>query len=76
MDKTLYDRDFQEWITVTIDQLRSQNFTALDTKHLIEELEDLGKSEKSAVESLLEQLIRHLLLIKYWESERENNGSH
>jgi hypothetical protein len=43
---------------------------------LIEELEDLGSEKKNAVSSLLEQLIRHLLLLEFWEMERENNIGH
>ncbi len=42
-------------------------------EHLIEELEDLGKEKKNAVASLLEQVIRHLLLLQYWTKETEYN---
>jgi len=42
-------------------------------KNLIEELEDLGKEKKNAVASLLEQVIRHLLLLQYWTKETEYN---
>ncbi len=53
--------------------LRNHQFQQLDLEHLIEELEDLGKEKKNAVASLLEQVIRHLLLLQYWTKETEYN---
>ncbi|MCA2590242.1 DUF29 domain-containing protein, partial [Microcystis aeruginosa CS-558/01A06] len=57
----------------TISLLRNHQFQQLDLEHLIEELEDLGKEKKNAVASLLEQVIRHLLLLQYWTKETEYN---
>ena len=42
----LYDQDFQLWLSQTINQLENQQFDQLDLEHLIEELTDLGKSNK------------------------------
>jgi hypothetical protein len=56
--------------------LRNHQFQQLDLEHLIEELEDLGKEKKNAVASLLEQVIRHLLLLQYWTKEAEHNTIH
>ncbi|MBE9144787.1 DUF29 domain-containing protein [Planktothrix mougeotii] len=61
MLKHLYEKDFQLWIQQTIEQLQQQNFTALDVEHLIEELTELGKSEKNRLESNLMVLLAHLL---------------
>ena len=36
----------------------------------------MGSEKKNAVVSLLEQVIRHLLLLAYWTIERENNQTH
>jgi len=58
---------------VTFSLLRNHQFQQLDLEHLIEELEDLGKEKKNAVASLLEQVIRHLLLLQYWTKETEYN---
>ncbi|MFM6192652.1 DUF29 domain-containing protein [Planktothrix sp.] len=44
--------------------------------NLIEELEELGTEKKNAVASLLEQIIRYLLLLQYWTSEAEYNSVH
>jgi len=62
-----------QWLGETISLLRNHQFQQLDLEHLIEELEDLGKEKKNAVASLLEQVIRHLLLLQYWTKETEYN---
>jgi len=36
----------------------------------------LARKDKLALQSLLEQIIRHLLLIQYWEEERERASRH
>ncbi|MBE9229240.1 DUF29 domain-containing protein [Phormidium sp. LEGE 05292] len=71
--KTLYETDDYEWLESTIELLKNRQFNALDLENLIEELEDLGSEKRNAVVSLLEQIIRHLLLLQYWTSERERN---
>ena len=36
----------------------------------------MGRNEKNAVESFLEQIIRHLLLYEYWQTEFSQNANH
>ena len=76
--KTLYEIDDSLWLEETIEMLKAKNFDALDLENLIEELEDLGDEKKFRVASLLEQIIRHCLLLQFWTvtSEREYNRSH
>ncbi len=64
MSKTLYDQDLQRWIEQTIGQLRNREFESLDIEHLIEELVDLGKSEKNTLKSNLMILLAHLLKLR------------
>ncbi|MBW4439777.1 MAG: DUF29 domain-containing protein [Plectolyngbya sp. WJT66-NPBG17] len=64
MANTLYDSDLQLWIEQTIEQLKSRKFESLDIEHLIEELTDLGKSEKNALISNLTVLLVHLLKLR------------
>ena len=64
MSHTLYDHDLQLWIEQTIGQLKNREFESLDIEHLIEELVDLGKSEKNALRSNLMILLAHLLKLK------------
>ncbi|MEA5509171.1 DUF29 domain-containing protein [Crocosphaera sp. UHCC 0190] len=61
MSKYLYEKDFNLWLAATIKQLETYDFEALDTINLIEELKDLGKAEKNALESNLMILLAHLL---------------
>lgn len=61
MKQTLYDLDFNLWIEDQIDKLENNRLSELDIEPLIEELKDLGKSEKNALESNLMILLAHLL---------------
>ncbi|MBD2627189.1 DUF29 domain-containing protein [Trichormus variabilis] len=74
--QSLYEIDENLWLEETIILLKEKRFQDLDLNNLIEELEALGKRDKNAVASLLEQIIRHLLLLHYWTEEYENNGNH
>jgi hypothetical protein len=74
--KQLYEIDDSLWLEETIELLKNKQFNQLDLENLIEELEALGRHDKNAVASLLEQVIRHLLLLQYWTTELEYNGSH
>ncbi|OSO89386.1 hypothetical protein B7O87_11930 [Cylindrospermopsis raciborskii CENA303] len=72
----LYETDDYQWLLTNIKLLKNRQFDQLDLENLIEELTDLGNEKKNAVRSLLEQIIRHLLLIQYWQEEHEINSHH
>ena len=74
--KQLYETDDYLWLLETIKLLKQGRFDEVDLENLIEELEDLGSEKKNAVVSLLEQVIRHLLLLQYWQEEYERNSYH
>jgi Domain of unknown function DUF29 len=74
--QSLYEIDENLWLEETIILLKEKRFQDLDLNNLIEELESLGKRDKNAVASLVEQIIRHLLLLHYWTEELEMNGNH
>lgn len=69
--QTLYDQDYYLWLRTTINQLRTSQFSSVDLDNLIEELEDMGSSQKRTVKSLLIPLFEHLLKLTYWNVERE-----
>lgn len=71
--KRLYEIDDSQWLVEMIELLKQRQFEHLDLENLIEELVDLGSEKKNAAVSLLEQVIRHLLLLEYWTIERDNN---
>jgi hypothetical protein len=74
--KQLYDIDDAQWLEETVWLLKKHQFQQLDLDNLIEELEDLGREKRNSVASLLEQIIRHLLLLQYWTIEAEYNSVH
>jgi hypothetical protein len=56
-----YDRDFYAWLMTNAELLRQGRLSEIDAEHIAEELEDMGKSERRALESWLRVLILHLL---------------
>jgi len=69
----LYDRDYSLWLETTSQLLRDRKLERIDVEHLAEELEDMGKSEKRAIESNLEILLMHLLKYQY-QPEKQTNS--
>ncbi len=76
MHNQLYDRDFNLWIEQMTTVLRTRDIEAMDWQNLLEEIEDMGKSEKRSLESYLERLVEHILKLKYWEAEKARNYKH
>ncbi len=74
--KELYEIDDNLWLEETVKLLKEKKFNELDLENLIEELESLARRDKLAMASLLQQIIRHLLLLQYWNAEYERNYSH
>ncbi len=57
----LYEKDFSDWTARTVDLLRQRRFAELDIDHLIEELDDMGKSQRHELVNRLRVLLAHLL---------------
>jgi hypothetical protein len=79
--KSLYERDFAQWVENTVNQLNAKNTENLDWENLIEEIESLGRSQRKTVRSFLSNLLEHLLKRSYipqtdcyrgWEIEIRN----
>jgi len=70
---TLYDQDYAAWLFEMAALLRAGKLDAIDIANLAEELEDMGRSEKKAVKSNLEVLLRHLLKYQYQPQLRSNS---
>src|SRR5205814_7872639 len=64
---SLYDEDFYAWTQEQAELLRRGGAGAngLDVELIAEEIEDLGKSELQACQSLCEHIIEHLLKLEY-----------
>jgi Domain of unknown function DUF29 len=60
-----YDTDFYAWTQQQAAAIRAKDVAALDLEHLAEEVEDLGRRVRHAIESQLERLLAHLLQWRY-----------
>jgi len=60
----LYEADFQSWVQETIEALETRSFGRLDIPNLVEELAELGRSERKALTSNLLILLAHLLKLR------------
>ena len=69
----LYDRDYYLWLLHTAQLISEGKFSEVDAANLIEEIEDMGRSEKRAIESNLVVVLLHLLKYKYQPEKRTNS---
>jgi C4-dicarboxylate-specific signal transduction histidine kinase len=67
--KDLYQDDLYAWAHDQAALLRAGRFDALDLEHLIEEVEDLAGSLKSAVRSRATTVMEHLLKLQHSPAE-------
>ena len=68
VEPSLYDRDFAAWSEEQGRLLRARSRSDLDWDNLAEEIETLGRSERSEIRSRLVILLQHLLK---WEHQPE-----
>jgi Domain of unknown function DUF29 len=70
---TTYATDFNLWIHQTAQRLKERRWHEIDVEHLIEEVEDLGKSERRGIASQLTRLLLHLLKWQYQPQRRSDS---
>jgi Domain of unknown function DUF29 len=68
-----YRLDFNAWVDETAQLLRDRRWQEVDVDHLIEEVQDLGKSEKRGISSQLTRLLLHLLKWEYQPQRRSDS---
>ena len=71
--KQLHEQDLNLWLEQIAIAIKNRDFNSMDWDGLLEEIEDVGASQKRTLDSYLQRLIEHILKLKYWESEREYN---
>ncbi len=71
--KQLYCQDLNLWRQEIINAIQNKQFENMDWDSLIEEINDMGASEKRALRSYMKRLIEHILKLRYWDDEREYN---
>ena len=72
----LYEKEYDRWLSETIELLKNRQFDRVDYEHLIEELAAWGRSEKTTVKSLILSIIIQLLLYQFWTTERARNSNY
>lgn len=73
MTTATHDTDFYSWTQQQAGLLRQGRLTELDIANLIEEIEDMGRSERRELESRLAVLLMHLLKWRYQPKQRGNS---
>jgi len=63
----LYERDFYAWTQAQAEalRLRGGGGNSLDYERLADEVGDMGKAERDAVESLVTQVLVHLIKLEF-----------
>lgn len=71
-DEELYLSDGYSWAMQQADALRRRDLAAVDWENVIEEIEAVGRSERSAWESLCARALEHMLAIEHWPAATES----
>jgi hypothetical protein len=69
----LYGQDFNLWLKEIAIAIKNRDVSNMDWDNLLEEIEDMGASQKRALRSYMNRLIEHIFKLKYWTSERDRN---
>ena len=73
--KQLHESDFNLWVEQTKEAIQNRDFEKIDWDNLLDEIDDMGKSEKRSLDSYMQRLIEHIFKLKYWDAERERCGN-
>jgi hypothetical protein len=65
---SLYEIDYLKWIETTVGRLRDRDYSDIDWNHPIEEIEEMGRSERRSLKSHLIVVLTHLLK---WQCQSE-----
>ena len=71
LKNTLYNQDFHAWANIQAELLRAGKLAEADIDNLAEEIETMGRSERSELVNRLDVLLAHLLK---WQFQPERRG--
>jgi hypothetical protein len=71
--QSLYETDYLKWIEITVKKLQVRDYSSIDWENLIEEIEDMGRSERRSLESNLVVVLTHLLKWQYQPAFRSGS---
>jgi hypothetical protein len=69
----LYQTDFNRWVEQQAIAIKNRDINAMDWDNLLEEVEDMGASQKRALRSYYYRLVEHILKLRDWNAEKERN---
>lgn len=72
INSQLYEKDFYAWAMENAELLRQKKFEEIDIENIAEEIESMGRGEKSQFISHLVVLVAYLLK---WQYQPERRGS-
>ena len=72
-NRHLYETDYLKWIETTVEKLQVQDYSNIDWKNLIEEIEDMGWSKRRSLKSNLIVVLTHLLKWQYHPNFRSGS---
>jgi hypothetical protein len=73
MNKPLYEKDFYAWTKAQADALRRRSANELDWENLEEEIESMGKQQRSELRSHFVILLLHLAKWRYQPNRRSRS---
>lgn len=68
--RLLYETDYLQWIETTVERLRKGDYDEIDWDNLIDEIEDMGRSQRHKLNSNLVVVLLHLLKWQYQPEKR------
>ncbi|WP_334883775.1 DUF29 domain-containing protein [Nostoc sp.] len=71
--QTLYNTDYLQWIETTVEKLQSHDYPNVDWENLIEEIADMGRSERRSLKSNLIVILVHLLKWQFQPEKRSGS---
>ncbi|WP_334784330.1 DUF29 domain-containing protein [Nostoc sp.] len=71
--QTLYETDYLQWIETTVEKLQSQDYANVDWENLIEEIADMGRSERRSLKSNLIVILMYLLKWQFQPDKRSGS---
>lgn len=61
MKSPIHDQDFLQWTEEQAMLLRAGRMAELDVENILDEIEDMGREQKMALQSLMRMILVHLL---------------
>lgn len=71
--QTLYQTDYLQWIDTTVEKLRHRDYGNVDWENLIDEIQDMGRSERRSLKSNLIVVLVHLLKWQFQPDSRSGS---